>query len=114
MADDEDKSQHTEEPTAKRLEQAREAGDIVKSAELNTLILLGGGTMAIAMFGKSTALGIAHALTVFLEQPETMSVDGAGLSSVLRVLLVQVATACGPFFAALIVAALAGHLLPGR
>jgi flagellar biosynthetic protein FlhB len=114
MADEEDKSQNTEEPTAKRLEQAREAGDIVKSTELNTLILLGGGTLAIAMFGKPMALGLAHAFSAFLEQPDAMSVDGAGLSAVLRVLLVQCATAVGPFFGAMAVAAVAGHLVQGR
>ena len=47
MAEDQDKSQQTEEPTHKRLEQARESGDVVKSTELTTFILLGGGTLAI-------------------------------------------------------------------
>ena len=60
MADDHDKSQQTEEPTAKRLEQAREHGDVVKSTEVTAFILLGGGTLAIAMFGKSTAMGLAQ------------------------------------------------------
>ena len=55
MAEDQDKSQQTEEPTAKRLEQAHEHGDTVKSSELGTFILLGGGTLAIAMFGKHPA-----------------------------------------------------------
>jgi flagellar biosynthesis protein FlhB len=114
MADDQDKSQQTEEPTAKRLEQAREAGDIVKSHEVTALILLGGGTLAIAMFGKYTMIGIAKALTAFLAQPDAMSVDGAGISAMLRVLLVQLSSACGPFFAVMAIAALAGHLIQGR
>ena len=99
MAEDQDKSQQTEEPTAKRLEQARENGDVVKSTEVTTFILLGGGTLAIAMFGKYTALGLAHALSLFIEQPDTMSVDGAGLAAMMRALLPQVALALGPFFA---------------
>ena len=114
MADEEDKSQNTEQPTQKRLDQARESGDTVKSSEVNTLILLGGGTLAIAMFGKSMAMGIAHALTVFLEQPDAMSVDGAGLSAIIRVVLVQLVTAVAPFFAAMIAASVAGHLIQGR
>ena len=77
MTEDQDKSQQTEEPTAKRLEQAREHGDVVKSSELTTFILLGGGTLAIAMFGHSTALAIARQMMMFIEQPEQMSVDGA-------------------------------------
>src|ERR1700743_398637 len=101
MADEEDKSQQTEEPTAKRLEQAREAGDVVKSSEVHTLIVLGGGTLALAMFRRSMALGVAHALTSFSEQPEVMNVDGAGLSAILRLLLVQLGGAVAPFFAAM-------------
>ena len=34
MADDKDESQQTEQPTAKRLEQARENGDVVKSGDV--------------------------------------------------------------------------------
>ena len=114
MADDQDKSQQTEEPTGKRLEQARENGDVVKSSELTTFILLGGGTLAIAMFGKYTAMGLARSLSMFLQQPEAMSVDGAGLSAMLRVLLPQVAMVLAPFFAVMIAAGLAGHVLQSR
>jgi flagellar biosynthetic protein FlhB len=114
MADDQDKSQQTEEPTQKRLDQAREAGDIVKSQEVTAFILLGGGTLALAMFGKYTMLGIAKALQIFLEQPEQISVDGTGLAAMLRMLLVQLATVCGPIFGVLALAALAGHVIQGR
>src|SRR3954465_2875624 len=114
MADDQDKSQQTEEPTAKRLEQAREQGDAVKSSEVSTFILLGGGTLAIAMFGKYTAMGLARALSFFLQQPDAISVDGAGLSSVARLLLPQIAMVLGPFFGVMIMAGLAGHVLQSR
>jgi flagellar biosynthetic protein FlhB len=114
MAEEQDKSQQTEEPTAKRLEQAREAGDIVKSAEVNAFILLGGGTLAIAMFGKSTAIALARLLMLFLEQPEAMSVDGAGLSAMLASLLFQLAIVLAPFFAVLVAASLGGHLVQAR
>ncbi len=111
MAEDQDKSQQTEEPTAKRLEQARENGDVVKSAELTTFILLGGGTLAVAMFGKYTSMGLAQTLSLFLQQPDAMSVDGAGLAAMMRLLLPQLALALGPFFMVMIVASLAGHML---
>ena len=114
MAEDQDKSQQTEEPTAKRLEQAHEAGDVVKSAELTTFILLGGGTLAIAMFGKYAATGLMRTLVLFLEQPDSMSVDGAGLSAMMRLLLPQIASTLGPFFLVMIVAGLAGHVLQAR
>ena len=111
MAEDQDKSQQTEEPTAKRLEQARENGDVVKSPEVTTFILLGGGTLAVAMFGKYTAMGLAKTLTLFIQQPDAMSVDGAGLAAMMWLLLPPVALALGPFFGVMIVAGLAGHML---
>jgi flagellar biosynthesis protein FlhB len=114
MAGDQDESQQTEEPTQKRLEQAREQGDVVKSAEVTTFILLGGATLAIAMFGKYTALDLARSLVMFLQQPDAMSVDGAGLSGMMRHLLPQVAMAVAPFFAVMIAAGLAGNLLQSR
>jgi flagellar biosynthetic protein FlhB len=108
---DEDKSQQTEEPTAKRLEQARESGDIIKSGEVTSFVLLAGGTLAIAMFGHSTAIGIARLLTIFIEQPEQMAVDGAGLASMARGLLLHLASILAPFAGVMIAASLAGHVL---
>jgi flagellar biosynthesis protein FlhB len=66
------------------------------------------------MFGKYTALGLARSLTMFLQQPDAMSVDGAGLSAMLRVLLPQIALVLAPFFAVMIAAGLAGHMLQSR
>ena len=114
MAEDQDKSQQTEEPTAKRLEQAREHGDVVKSNEVTAFILLGGGTLAIAMFGKSAATGLGRTLIAFLEQPDAMSVDGAGLSAMMRVLVPEIALALLPIFAVVVTAGLAGHMLQAR
>ena len=114
MADDRDDFQATEQPTAKRLEQARESGDIVKSTEVSAFVLLLGGTLAVMMFGRSTAIGIAKLMTIFLEQPEQMSVDGAGLSAMLRGTLWHLAIVLAPFAGVMLVAALAGHVLQSR
>jgi flagellar biosynthetic protein FlhB len=114
MADDQDKSQQTEEPTQKRLEQARESGDIVKSTEVSTFVLLAGGTLAIAMFGHSTAIAIAKLMIMFIEQPEQMPVDGAGLASLSRGLLYHLAIALAPFMGVMLLASLAGHVLQSR
>ena len=114
MADEQDKSQQTEEPTAKRLEQARESGDIVKSSEVTSFVLLAGGTLAIAMFGHSTAVAIAKLLTMFIERPEEMSVDGAGLASLMRGLLLHVALILAPFMGVMILASLTGHVMQSR
>jgi flagellar biosynthesis protein FlhB len=114
MADDQDKSQQTEEPTAKRLEQARESGDVIKSSEVTSFVLLAGGTLAIAMFGHSTAIAIAKLLSMFLERPEELSVDGAGLASLMRGLLLHLALILAPFMGVMMLASLAGHVVQGQ
>lgn len=114
MAEESDDSQQTEQPTQKRLEQAREAGDVVKSAEVSTFVVLAGATLAIAMFGHSMAVGIAQLLAQFVEAPEQMAVDGAGLASLFRGLLLHLAIILAPFTGVMLLAGLAGHVLQSR
>jgi flagellar biosynthetic protein FlhB len=114
MAEDNDDSQQTEQPTQKRLEQAREAGDVVKSAEVSAFVVLAGATLAIAMFGRSLAVGIAGILTQFIQEPEQMAVDGAGLTSLMRGVLLHLAIVLAPFMGVLLVASVAGHVLQSK
>jgi flagellar biosynthetic protein FlhB len=66
------------------------------------------------MFGKYAALSLASSLTLFLQQPDAMSVDGAGLIAMMRLLLPKIAFAVAPFFAVMITAGVAGHVLQSR
>ena len=54
MAEEDDSSQEkTEEPTQKKLDKAREDGQIARSKELNTLLVLVGGSMGLLFFGAN-------------------------------------------------------------
>ena len=114
MADDRDPSQQTEEPTQKRLDEAREHGDTVKSPEVQTLILLLGGTLAIAMFGQSAALGLARTFNMFLAEPDQIGIGPGELMGLMRELLGQLALILGPFFAVMMAAGLAGNVFQHR
>lgn len=114
MAGDRDDAQQTEEPTQKRLDEALEHGDIVKSAELQTLILLFGGTLAIAIFSRSAAAGLTNLFRTFLAEPDQMGVDPGELLGMMRSLLGQILIIVGPVFALMMVAGLAGNLLQHR
>ncbi|MGH6827632.1 MAG: flagellar biosynthesis protein FlhB [Rhizomicrobium sp.] len=114
MADETDDSQQTEQPTQKRLDQAREAGDVVKSMEVSTLAVLAGGTLAVAMFGRSIAVGLAGILAGFLEQPDRMAVDGGSLTALLWGLALRLAVILAPFMGVMMLAGLLGHLLQSR
>lgn len=114
MADDRDPSQQTEEPTQKRLQDAREQGDVIKSSEVNAFILLLGGAVAIAMFGGSTLKALAASLRMFLEQPDQMSLDPGAIMALARHTVMSLGGILAPVFAVMVTAALAGHLIQGR
>jgi flagellar biosynthetic protein FlhB len=109
MADD--KSQQTEQPTQRRLDQAAGKGDVVKSQEVTTFVVLLGGTLSIAIFGKSTAESFANMFRVFLEQPDQMPVDSHGIMLLFGVTVMHVAILLAPVFALLVSMAVAGHVL---
>jgi flagellar biosynthesis protein FlhB len=111
MADDRDSGQATEEPTQRRLDEARAQGDIVKSQEVSTFIVLGGGTLAIAIFGPSTAENFARTFSVFIEQPDQILVDPGAIMGLMRGTLLHMAMIFGPPIAFMVATALAAHLL---
>src|SRR5690606_3488636 len=55
MAEEDSSSEKSQEPTAKRLDQAREEGNVARSRELNTMAILLAGSAALLMFGAYMA-----------------------------------------------------------
>lgn len=115
MADERDSSQQTEQPTQKRLDEAREHGDIVKSPEVSAFVLLLGGTLVIMMLGPSTAKSLAGALRVFLETPDQIGVaTPADIMVLARQVVTTIGTILAPVFGVMMVAAVAGHVMQAR
>lgn len=76
MAEDQtDDSQKTEEPTQKRLDDAREKGQIATSREINNWFIILGATLILTMMGPSVATKIAAMLRTFVEQPHELRID---------------------------------------
>jgi len=114
MAGDRDDSQRTEEPTQKRLDDARAHGDVVKSTEVTTFAVLAGGTLAIAMFGRSVSESFAGSFRSFLENPDQIAIDPGSAMALFRSTGIALATLIAPVIGVLIACALAGHLLQAR
>ena len=114
MADDRDDSQRTEDPTARRLDQAHDQGDVVKSTEVASFVLLMGATIAFGMFAQGAAKSFIHNFTIFLEQPDQLSVDPAGLMILLRHCVMSLLLMLAPIFGVLIAMGIAGHVLQHR
>ena len=114
MADDRDDAQRTEEPTQKRLDEALKQGDVVKSMDLATFVMMAGGTLAVVLFAQSAARQFATTFTIFLQDPAQMSLDSAGASALLKKCVYGFFAVVGPSFGLMVVAALSGHLLQHR
>src|SRR5512142_3222430 len=114
MADDRDESQQTEEPTQRRLDEAHKHGDVVKSPELTTFILLLGGTLAIAMFAQTSSSELTRIFRAFLANPEDMGTDPGALQVLMGEILLKLLIIVGPMLGMLMVSGLAANVLQHR
>lgn len=96
MADKDDDSQKTEEPTTKRLTDSRNRGEVATSREVANWFMLFSAAVAVALFAPYSAEKIVDVAYQFLERPHDIPVD----SEALRYLLSEVAAAVGLAIAA--------------
>ncbi|MGY4311519.1 flagellar biosynthesis protein FlhB [Bradyrhizobium sp. JR3.5] len=109
MADDtEDK---TEDPTQKRLDDALEKGDVVKSQEVNTWFIIAGATLVLSTFSGSIGGGILMPLRNLIANSWMIRADGAGLLQLTQTLGYAVVAAIGVPFLMLALAAIAGNMI---
>lgn len=79
-ADDDDK---TEEPTPRKLEQAREKGDIIYTPEVGSALSLIALTAVVSFMAGPIASQMAHAFIGFLAMPEQFSTQPGALEAIL-------------------------------
>ena len=100
MSENQDESQKTEEPTPRKLEEARKKGQVSNSKEVTSFaILLGGGATVVAspwliQPGLEACRGL-------IEGAANVSVDRGAVQSVLTDLLIAALLTAGPVFALL-------------
>ena len=83
MSSDEDKSSKTEDPTQKKLDEARKKGQVAKSQEVNHWFMIAAFGMMIGFFGPGAAQAIKDALVPFIAQPHNMPTDPAALGGLI-------------------------------
>lgn len=106
-------TEKSEDPTAKRLEDAIKRGDVAKSQEVNTWFLLLGATIAFFMFGGQAANQLAMAFRDVLGNLHLATDQSLVMRAIIR-LFMQVLVAIGPVMAILIVSAIAGNAIQHR
>ena len=110
----EDDTEKSLDPSQKRLQEAHDRGDVVKSQEVSTWFLMAGATLIIMAFSGAASDGIMTTLRGLIANSYDIPVEGPGFIAIITKLgrEVIVATALPLFL--LMLAALAGNLIQHR
>src|SRR5580692_11775482 len=114
MADENDSSDKTQDPTQKRLDDAHDRGDVAKSQEVNTWFMIAGATLVLSTFGGSIGGGIQMPLRNLIANSWMIRADGPGLMQLARSLEYVLIAALGVPLLLLALAAIAGNMVQHR
>lgn len=111
MAEDNDSASKTEEPTGRKLEQAREKGDVPKTLDLPQLAVFAAVAGVLAFAGGLLSRQLLLSLTPFIENPDGMDLSPAGVTALGWELGGAMAPTLLLVAGAAIVAGVLGHVL---
>ncbi len=111
MADDTDPSSKTEEPTGKRLDEARSRGEVGKSTDLASWASFAGTASALAIAGGWMCQNLAAHLKPFLERPDSISLDAGSAANVMRIAALAAVPALTVVLGAGMVTGVFGHVV---
>lgn len=111
MAEGEDKSQKTEQPTDRKLQKAKEEGDVPKSQEVSGWFTLAAGLAVLAFMGPGVAGDLSATLSAFLARPHELSQDLGASLDLAAATAVRLIAILGLAFLALMAAAIAGNIV---
>ncbi|WP_051216253.1 flagellar biosynthesis protein FlhB [Ferrimonas futtsuensis] len=113
MAENSSDQEKTEEPTAKRLQQAKEKGQVPRSKELGTTFVLVGAAIAMMIFGQAMAQSLTSVATSLFTLSRKQVFDVGEISMVFGRILSEVGLPVLGFVLFLTVAAFVGNILLG-
>lgn len=107
----EDPESQTEEPSDRKLSQAREKGDVVKSMDIPQAATLAAITATIAWAGGWMMQSIATSMLPFLAHPDQIDLSGHGTIKVMKTVMGSILPVLGTIFAVTAIAGVAGNVL---
>lgn len=105
MSGSEDDAQKTEEPTPRKLSEARNKGQVANSREVSNFAVLMDGTLAIAVVAPYMASEVGAALKGYVINADRIGISASNLGEVLQDTLFSVALAVAPIIALIMVLA---------
>jgi flagellar biosynthetic protein FlhB len=110
----EEDSEKTEAPTQKRLDEALQRGDVVKSQEVNTWFVMAGATLVLMVFSGSMSSNLVTTLRGLIANSSIIRMDGPALPGLFQKLGLELISAIAIPFLLLALAALCGNLIQHR
>jgi flagellar biosynthesis protein FlhB len=111
MAGEQDEASKTEEPTAKRMDDARKRGQVAVSREINSWFVLLAATLTIAAFASTLAGQTKTLLLTFLSEAHRLRIEHGTIRDLILELCVAMIIAIGPIIGAVVAAGVAAGIL---
>lgn len=111
MSEEQDDASKTEEPSQKRLREAREKGNVPVSREINSWFMLLALSMFFLVFVNYTASVYVDRMSYFFERPETITFSSSDFVGLFQDIGFSFLMILAPPLGLAVVAALAGSLL---
>ncbi len=113
MAENEDGQEKTEEPTSKRLDDAKKKGQIARSKELNTMAITLVGGMALVGMSGSLGQGLVNIMSSNLTIPRAEMFDMMAMTRRLVSSIQDALLMLAPFFVVVVVVAVLSSIALG-
>jgi flagellar biosynthetic protein FlhB len=107
-------NEKTEEPSQKRLDEALQRGDVVKSQEVNTWFVMGGATLVLMAFSGGMSTGLMTTMRGLIANAHQVRMDGPALPHLFEKIGLEMIAAIAVPFLVLLLAAVAGNMVQHR
>jgi flagellar biosynthetic protein FlhB len=114
MAEEQDDTEKTEDPTQKRLDDALKRGDVVKSQEVNTWFVIAGATLVLTTFSSDANHKVTAMMQGIIANSFQLPVDGPALLALFEKIGFELLAALAVPFLLLMLAAIAGNMIQHR
>jgi len=111
---EEDDTEKTEDPTARRIDEALQRGDVVKSNEVNTWFMLGAGTLVLYGFSDQVGSALMQTCRGLIANSYAIPMDGTALIRLMSRIGFEVATAVAIPVVLFMLAAVCGNMVQHR
>ena len=105
--------ERTEPATGKRRQEAKNKGQIARSKEIPSVLILLGGTTILLFFGTTMILQLSNLMVRWWKQLATLPIERGGLQAINLEIAVAFLFIVGPVLAVVFAVAVLGHTMQG-